>query len=159
MSSFAGVYAEKFIKRDSSRHVCYSQIQLAAFSVLSNALTVLAKDGLAIQQRGFFYGYDALTWSLVLVNAGGGLLVSVVVKYTSSLAKTYAVSFAIFLTALYNLLVLGETVRASFWIAAFIVACSVVLYNRPDEPGAQEISGKADKAALLHELKVIKGSE
>lgn len=155
LSGFAGVYTEKFLKRDPSRHVCYSQVQLAAFSVITNALAVVGKDGAAIRQRGFFSGYDSLTWALVFFSAGGGILVSVVVKFTSSLAKTYAVSFAIFVTALYNLLILGETVRASFWIAAFIVACSVVLYNRPDDAHASH--GSQPSAKLdLRELRVMK---
>jgi hypothetical protein len=52
-------------------------------------------------------------------------------RYTSSLAKTYAVSFSIFLTALVNLWLLGESRGAVFWFASGVVIISVILYNWP----------------------------
>lgn len=80
---------------------------------------------------------------------------AVVMKYTSSLAKTYAVSCAIFITGLYNAIVLGEDMRASFWLSAVVVAISVILYNNSPVQLAQQqstannSSSSSNPAALL----------
>jgi hypothetical protein len=92
------VYTEKFLKKDPTRHVAYSQIQLAFWSLVTNGLNVLftgsfalgvlirlpcrllivvcAADYSVISEKGFLFGYDFLTWSLIVVSAGGGILVS-----------------------------------------------------------------------------------
>jgi hypothetical protein len=64
-----------------------------------------------------------------------------VVKNTSSLAKTYAVSCAIFLTGVYNHYIMDEHQSLVFWLAAVVVAISVILYTISAPPPAAAGTG------------------
>lgn len=131
LSGFANVYTEKVMKQDKNRSVFVINIQLAAFSLLATGLGVLMQDAEGVAARGFFHGYDFVTWAVILTSAGGGVLVGVVVRYTSSLAKTYVVSLAIFLTAAISYFWLGTEISLSFCLSTIVVICSVGLYNDP----------------------------
>ena len=53
-----------------------------------------------IEEKGFFYGYDLFVWYLVALNACGGLIVAVVVKYADNILKGFACSMAIIITCI-----------------------------------------------------------
>jgi UDP-sugar transporter A1/2/3 len=57
-------------------------VQLSLFSLIPGFfIAVCLVDGPAIQKNGFFYGYTAWAWAAILLQAFGGILVAVVVKY------------------------------------------------------------------------------
>ena len=56
-------------------------------SVLLSLLSSLLKDYSPIRSSGFFHGYTTTVWSVILVQAGGGLLVALVVKYADNVLK------------------------------------------------------------------------
>lgn len=56
-------------------------IQLSFLSLPFGLFTCLIYDWSTINSQGFFFGYDLFIWYLVVLQATGGLLVAMVVKY------------------------------------------------------------------------------
>ncbi|CAN0344263.1 unnamed protein product, partial [Scytosiphon promiscuus] len=97
-SGFAGVYFEKVLK-GTSVSLWVRNMQLSGFGVLLGAGCVWVKDGDAVLENGFFYGYNYAVWMAVLLNSMGGLVVAMVVKYADNVIKGFATSVSIVLTA------------------------------------------------------------
>ena len=62
-------------------------IQLSILAIPLGVMVCATKHGSAISENGFFHGYDAFVAYLVALNATGGLLVAVVVKYADNILK------------------------------------------------------------------------
>ena len=56
-------------------------IQLGSFGLIIGLIGAFSKDSVKIMEDGFFHGYDIFVWSTIAVQACGGLLVAVVIKY------------------------------------------------------------------------------
>ncbi len=80
LSGLAGIYFEKILKGTDAVSVWMRNVQLSLLSIPLGIVAVFAKHGSQISDKGFFFGYDAFVWYLVVLNATGGLLVAVVVK-------------------------------------------------------------------------------
>ena len=65
----------------SNVSVWMRNIQLSFLSLPFGLFTCLIYDWSTINSQGFFFGYDAFIWYLVILQATGGLLVAMVVKY------------------------------------------------------------------------------
>lgn len=50
-------------------------------------VAVWQQDGPKVAEGGFFQGYSTLVWTVITVNAAGGLLIAVVVKYADNILK------------------------------------------------------------------------
>ncbi|KZC10623.1 UDP-galactose translocator [Dufourea novaeangliae] len=85
LSGFAGIYFEKILK-GSDVSVWMRNVQLSLLSLPFGLITCLINDGQVLQKQGFFFGYDLFVLYLVVLQAGGGLIVAMVVKcYVSNL--------------------------------------------------------------------------
>lgn len=130
LSGVAGVYMEKISKRDMSVSIFFINIQLALMSILDNALFLAVSQGPLVFFDGrFFIGYTPLVWVVIFLGALGGIFVALVVRYSSSLAKTYIASSAIFFNTLLDSLGGKGQISPQFWIAVVVVACAVMLFN------------------------------
>ena len=87
-------------------------------SVVLGLASVYWKDGSKVSEQGFLHGYTPLVWAVVAVQAAGGLLVAVVVKYADNIMKTFATSFAIILGAAVNAVVGGFRPDGTFAMGA-----------------------------------------
>eukprot|EP00968_Pinguiococcus_pyrenoidosus_P011356 scaffold913_cov233-Pinguiococcus_pyrenoidosus.AAC.11 len=127
-SGFAGVYFEKVLK-GSSLSVWTRNIHLAIIGVVMGSVTAYVRDGDDIIGKGFFNGYNGVVWSLVVVQAGGGLLVAAVVKYTDNILKAFSTSVAILITSAVSLMFFNFPVKTLFFAGAFCVIYSIFLYG------------------------------
>lgn len=127
-SGFAGVYFEKVLK-GSKISVWVRNVHLAAVGVLMGSVAVYSKDRAAVAENGFFAGYTSIVWALVLVQAGGGLLVAAVVKYTDNILKAFATSVAIVLASFVSILFFNFPVRSLFFFGAAGVIYAIFLYG------------------------------
>jgi len=71
--------------KGSNISVWMRNIQLSFLSLPFGLFTCLVYDWSSIKGQGFFFGYDAFIWYLVVLQATGGLLVAMVVKYAGYL--------------------------------------------------------------------------
>ncbi|XP_065834430.1 UDP-N-acetylglucosamine transporter-like isoform X2 [Oscarella lobularis] len=130
-SGFAGVYFEKILK-GSKQSLWIRNVQLALFGVIFGFVGVISNDWEAVRKDGFFQGYGAVTWVVVILQAFGGLVIATVVKYADNILKGFATSLSLVLSALVSIYVLDDLrPSANFVIGAAMVIVATFVYGRP----------------------------
>ncbi|MPC13162.1 UDP-N-acetylglucosamine transporter [Portunus trituberculatus] len=128
-SGFSGVYFERLVKKGKQTSLIIRNIQLGVFSI-AFAVMAVSGDSRAIKESGFFQGYSLATWLVVLIQAFGGLMVSVTMKYADNILKGFATSLSIVMSSLVSWLALGDAAPTiQFVIGASIVISSTFLYG------------------------------
>uniref|UniRef100_A0A914VQC9 UDP-N-acetylglucosamine transporter n=1 Tax=Plectus sambesii TaxID=2011161 RepID=A0A914VQC9_9BILA len=135
-SGFSGVYFEKILK-GSNTSLWMRNLQLAFFSIFGGFFMVYVYDSAAISENGFFQGYSFLIWIVVVLQAYGGLVIALVVKYADNILKGFAVSLSIILSSIMSYWLLGDFQPSlAFLLGATVVIASTFLYGyepqRPD---------------------------
>jgi len=67
--------------------------------------------------KGFFVGYGTVVWAVVLLQAGGGLLVAMVVKYADNILKGFATSLSILFSCVVSYFLFNFQVGAAVGVA------------------------------------------
>uniref|UniRef100_A0A1E1X763 Putative udp-galactose transporter n=1 Tax=Amblyomma aureolatum TaxID=187763 RepID=A0A1E1X763_9ACAR len=141
LSGFAGVYFEKILK-GSDVSVWMRNVQLSTFAVPFGLLTTLVNDYSEVREKGFFYGYGMLIWIVILLQALGGLLVAVVVKYADNILKGFATSLAIVLSCVVSVYAFEFHLTWQFVAGSALVMGSIFLYSRPSASQSHSASRK-----------------
>ncbi|KRK06076.1 UDP-N-acetylglucosamine transporter isoform X1 [Drosophila yakuba] len=128
LSGFAGIYFEKILK-GAEISVWMRNVQLSLLSIPFGLLTCFVNDGSRIFDQGFFKGYDLFVWYLVLLQAGGGLIVAVVVKYADNILKGFATSLAIIISCVASIYIFDFNLTLQFSFGAGLVIASIFLYG------------------------------
>lgn len=153
LSGFAGIFFEKMLKT-SDLSVWMRNIQLSLLSLPLSLITAYANDGSEIGDKGFFYGYDGFIYYLVLLQACGGLIVAVVVKYADNILKGFATSLAIVLSCVVSIYLFNFVLTAQFSLGTVLVIASIFLYGHDPTKGksAKKVSNlRDDEEKLLGE--------
>ena len=151
-SGFAGVYTELLLKSDNSLWV--KNIQLALVSTCVALFGVFMWDWSAIREKGFFQGYSTLVWIVILFQALGGLVVSMVMKYADNILKGFATSISIVLSSVVSYLVLNDfTPTLLFILGATLVIVSTFLYSKPQAAVPQLILCNQPQPSVLQHSK------
>jgi drug/metabolite transporter (DMT)-like permease len=106
----------------------FINVQLGFWSILATAGIIVVQDYDKVVEYGFFSGYTTASWLAILTSSAGGLLVAAIIRATSNLAKTYAVSFAILLADVISYFMFDKPIDSAFWAAAMVVIISSMLY-------------------------------
>ncbi|XP_064555267.1 UDP-N-acetylglucosamine transporter [Drosophila montana] len=128
LSGFAGIYFEKILK-GAEISVWMRNVQLSLLSIPFGLLTCFINDASRIYNYGFFHGYDLFVWYLVLLQAGGGLIVAVVVKYADNILKGFATSLAIIISCIASIYIFNFNLTLQFSAGAMLVIASIFLYG------------------------------
>ncbi len=104
-------------------------------SVLFAFLHSYIKDGKRISEYGYFFGYDTFVFFVIFVQAIGGLVVAVVVKYADNILKTFASSVSILSSTLLSMAIFGFRPRFVFAIGAVLVILSIFMYGKKATTG------------------------
>ncbi|OAD55156.1 UDP-galactose translocator, partial [Eufriesea mexicana] len=128
LSGFAGIYFEKILK-DSNISVWMRNVQLSLLSLPFGLITCFINDGKILQEQGFFFGYDLFICYLVVLQAGGGLIVAMVVKYADNILKGFATSLAIIISCVASIYLFDFNLNLQFSLGAVLVICSIFLYS------------------------------
>lgn len=80
-------------------------------------------------EKGLLQGFDATVWCVVAVQAFGGLLVAVVIKYADNILKAFATSFAIIVSSVAAIFIFALYPRLLFIGGAALVIAAVFLYG------------------------------
>lgn len=127
-------------------------IQLSLLSLPLSLVTAFANDGNQISQKGFFFGYDSFVYFLVLLQACGGLIVAVVVKYADNILKGFATSLAIVLSCVVSIYLFAFVLTVQFALGTVLVIISIFLYGYdPKKAAKSKVSSHArdDEEKLL----------
>ena len=130
-SGFAGVYFEKILK-GSSTSLWIRNIQLGLPSIVIALATVYLEDREKVYSKGFFVGYNGIVWTVVTIQAVGGLIVAVVVKYADNVLKVFATSFSIVFSCIMSAFMSDFTPTFWFSVGASFVIISSIMYSKPD---------------------------
>ncbi|KAF5099502.1 hypothetical protein D0Z00_001634 [Geotrichum galactomycetum] len=143
LSGLAGVYFEKVLK-GSSASLWVRNVQLSFYSLFpAFFLGVWFKDGDRIAEYGFFHGYNGVVWTAILLQAFGGIIVALCVKFADNIAKNFATSISILVSFVASVYFFDFVVTVNFLLGASIVIFATYLYAKPDGS-----SGSADKPLL-----------
>lgn len=128
LSGFAGVYFEKVLK-GSEVTVWVRNVQLSFCSIPFGLISCYVYDGQLVREKGFFFGYDNFIWYLIILQACGGLLVAVVIKYADNILKGFATSLAIVISCIASIYIFDFELNLQFTVGAAFVIFSIFLYG------------------------------
>lgn len=140
-SGFSGVYFEKILK-NSSTSLWIRNIQMGLPSVIISLVTIFIQDGATVREKGFFVGYSPMVWLVVIIQAVGGLIVAVVVKYADNVLKTFASSFGIVISCIISAILFDFHPNFAFLIGTALVVTSTVLYSQPEKRGRKRMKAR-----------------
>ncbi|EGD80513.1 UDP-N-acetylglucosamine transporter [Salpingoeca rosetta] len=127
-SGFAGVYFEKVLKGETAG-VWVLNVQLAGMGVIIALSSVLYSHYDRVMKQGFLYGYNKEAYIAISLQAFGGLIVAVVVKYADNILKGFATSISIILSSIVSALYLDFVVTSRFGFGALLVIASTYVYG------------------------------
>lgn len=128
-SGFASAYTEKLFKSGKTS-MWVRNMHLAMFSIALGTGSVVVNDGSAVLERGFFVGYTPAVWFVIVVQAIGGLVVAVVIKYADTVAKGFSTGLSIVLTAAVSAVLFDFQATPLYVCGASCVILSIYLYGR-----------------------------
>lgn len=131
-SGFSGVYFEKILK-GSQTSLWLRNVQMGLPSVAMALITVFAKDSVAVAKQGFLGGYTPIVWTVIIVQAVGGLIVAVVVKYADNVLKVFATSFSIVISCVLSAIFFDFHASFAFVVGAAFVVVATGLYSQPEK--------------------------
>ncbi len=149
LSAVVGVYTEKFMKGSAHASIHWQNLQLYVLGVAANVAAVLLQDDargrdeptavdpeqaggwseLVSPLRGFNAGAIACVFAL----AFAGLLVSFLLRFADSIAKTYATALAAPFTAIVSRFVLGTSVGYEHVTGIAVMLISFAYYYAGEE--------------------------
>lgn len=133
-SGFAGVYFEKILK-ETKQSVWVRNIQLGLFSFVLGFIGMMVYDGQSVRQSGMFQGYNTITYIVVVLQAVGGLVVAVVIKYADNILKGFATSLSIIMSTLISYFLLNDfSPTGLFFLGALLVIAATFLYGYERKP-------------------------
>jgi solute carrier family 35 (UDP-sugar transporter), member A1/2/3 len=101
-------------------------------SVFIAFLTVYIKDSAAVAEQGILGGFSPIVWTVVTVQAVGGLIVAVVVKYADNVLKVFATSFSIVISCVLSAIFFDFHASVAFIVGASLVVLSTGMYSQPE---------------------------
>jgi solute carrier family 35 (UDP-sugar transporter), member A1/2/3 len=153
-SALAGVYFEMVLKKapqDATKQAPASlwmrNIQLSFFSIVIAAAQGLFKsastgggDPIA---KPYLHGFTFWTWCLVLLQAGGGLLVAAVIKYADNVLKGLATGVSVVVATTFSIVFFGTPLSGQFATGAAMILASVYYFSNPLPPALASALGLA----------------
>ena len=125
-SGMAGVYFEKLIK-GGTQSVWTRNLFLAVFSLIFGGVNVLIRERYFVMTKGFFHGFDKLVVALFCVNAGGGMIVGMVMKYADNILKGFATGISTLLSTVCSIVLFGFEPNLGFALGAVVVILSTFM--------------------------------
>jgi UDP-sugar transporter A1/2/3 len=144
LSGFAGVYFEKILKGSQTTlwvrniQMGIPSIILALVGVMTSAVNikktfivfaliiVKCKDSEIVRSKGFFYGYNTVVVVVIVLQAVGGLVVAVVVKYADNILKGFAASFSLITAIALSYMLFKDFIPSSLFIIGAVSKLSQI---------------------------------
>ncbi|CAE8737255.1 unnamed protein product, partial [Polarella glacialis] len=105
-------------------------IHLAMFAFLVAFVGAYTKDSAAIAAKGFFQGYQPITCLVVVLEASGGIIVALVIKYTDNILKNFATAISIVTATTLSIIFTGFVIHPLFVLGTVAVLGAITIYQR-----------------------------
>lgn len=148
LSGLAGIFFEKMLK-GADISVWMRNVQMSLLSIPLAFATCLISDFDKVINLGFFHGYDLYVIYLILLQAVGGLLVAMVVKYADNILKGFATSFAIIISCVASMYIFDFQLTYQFALGAVLVIGAIFLYGYTPKDSS---ANKKGSNKSLHEI-------
>lgn len=153
-SGFSGVYFESILKSSTGTSLWMRNIQMGVSSIVAAYLGVYMSGELpSVIKLGFFHGYTWMVIWVILLQAVGGLIVAVVVKYADNILKGFAASFSIVTSCILSYFFFDFQPNLEFFAGAVLVNISMYLYSY--KPSVR----KSDKEEAVDDKNIAAKSE
>ncbi|KAG5490405.1 hypothetical protein JKF63_00525 [Porcisia hertigi] len=141
LSAFSGVFMEFVLKKRGNHFsLAARNTHLAFFSVVCFIITFLTEifqsdeAGGAVNtldefRRTFFDGFTGLVWFLVFLQAVGGMLVALVVRYCDNIVKSFSTAVAIVLSGTASVFLFNTPLNGTFVLGSCLVMISITVYS------------------------------
>eukprot|EP00047_Mylnosiga_fluctuans_P024857 m.171985 g.171985 ORF g.171985 m.171985 type:complete len:161 (-) comp9941_c0_seq5:1952-2434(-) len=127
-SGFAGIYFEKMLKGETS-NIWIMNVLLGSYGAILASVGMMYNEGQSVLEHGFFHGYTVYAYSGVALQAFGGLVVAVVVKYADNILKGFATSISIVISCIVSIFLFGFVVTSTFALGATLVIAATFAYS------------------------------
>jgi len=146
-SAFAGVYFEKVLKRPTSDggearapvSMWMRNVQMAFFSICIALMNMMRETDRGYTGetdednspvvKPFMHGFTGWAYVVVMLQAGGGLLVAAVIKYADNVLKGMATGVSVVTATFFSTFLFGTTLSMQFALGAAIILVSVYLFS------------------------------
>lgn len=156
LSGFAGVLIERQLKNQGATKqlsLWERNVQLSVWGVLFASMALVSRDSAKVLSGGFFQGWSPFAVIVVMLQSVGGLVTAVVVKFTDTIIKGFAVGLSVVITALCSWALFDTQLTLTFACGATIVLASIFFFNidvaTPNVPALYVPSAEAKKQGLL----------
>jgi UDP-sugar transporter A1/2/3 len=134
-SGFSSVYFEKILKNSSSTSIWVRNIQMSLFSIVFAFIAMIfSAEFPSIQQNGVYYGYNPIVITMLILQAIGGLIVALVMKYTDNIVKGFAASISIGVSWLICSIYFEYQATIKGVLGMVLIMVSVCLYTMGPTP-------------------------
>ena len=152
-SGFAGVYNEKIIKQSghpiAKKSIWTQNAIMAIYGIVFSHVTLYLLDMQKSRMTSFFHGYYVEVWQMICVQAFGGIMVSLVMRFADSIAKSFAPAVSLIFITLYCIFYRKEkTLTMNVVLGVSMVLLSIYLYAT-GEPEASRLAASHSKKRRL----------
>lgn len=154
-SALAGVYFEMVLKVPSADATKQAPASLWMRNIQLSFFSIIIALGQGIMKSApetpvsYLHGFTSWTWVLVLLQAGGGLLVAAVIKYADNVLKGLATGVSVVFATLLSVIFFGTSLTNQFTIGATMILAAVYYFSNPLPAGIASSFGSVgvkDKA-------------
>ena len=132
----SGVYFEKTLK-GTHTPLWARNFQLAIFGIIIGSVGMYISDGDNIKEKGILFGYHKLVWMIIAMQAFGGLLVGLVVKYADNILKGFAAAVSIVVSCIASVYLFQFKFTLPFVTGAGLVMIATYLYGVGQKSASQ----------------------
>lgn len=132
-SSLGSIFLEKMMK-DADIPVSMRNVQMSLLSIPIGILPCFFQDYKHIAENGFFHGYDWFVVYVIVLNASGGIIAGITLKYADNISKGFATSLGIVITCVAAIFLFDFIVTIQFVIGASFVIAAIFLYGYIPKP-------------------------
>ena len=122
----------ELLLKGTSLPLAERNLQVAAVSLVLATAHMLSNDYTAIARDGLLAGYTPQVWAMVSLDSVGGLLVSMLLKFTTATLKNFAAPIGIILNCLLSRYVLKSSTfepNRRFLMGTTLVLLALGLYG------------------------------
>lgn len=148
-SGFAGVHFEMISKtlpaspassatQSKKQSLWIQSIHLGVLGLFFSLLITMFSAHCTTSITKVYTPFDWLTFSIVGLQAFGGILVAIVIRYADNIQKAFATSLSIVLCSMISVIFLGHHLPIQLVFGSALVCAAVYLYAKASEIGQRQ---------------------
>ncbi|KAJ3451395.1 nucleotide-sugar transmembrane transporter [Anaeramoeba flamelloides] len=152
LSSFASIVNEFVFKKNYEESIHLQNSLFYVWGIVINIVCGLILHGTIPNVFKFLKNLNVLTVSIVLTNAIGGLSAASLLKYLSSLTKSYCAVVGMFISTFLSGIFFNTPIPLFFLVGAVLISVAIVIYTKSSQKNKEQNNQKLSR----NELKTLK---